>query len=549
MVVQLDEVEYPSGLKKIQKFRTEIDINTDFPQFLKNFFEFKIFSLTNRIVMRFGLFILNSQIENGGEFSFKNDDMNIPPRILFKNSQLIGSNELIFTPSINELLRKHKWADNHSPLFDPENEGNESGYIYFKLSLKSISLDCKIYEDNKEIEECFYDPFQKDPEIIRDKLQQTVVLNEEKQFKLNKMIKKLENTNNQYKTLAVEKHKVTSEIKLLEDENNLLRKNMARIQNYDEIHIEVDLLSQSKQGVEILEKKYAILLSQISLQSEYKYELEKNYEEIDPNLSKLKIVKDKLNKLKVANEELKFNIKRQEDMLPLITAYEEKIKNNEKLINNFKENIELQVKKNEQELINNNAGYTKEDLEEKIAALYQERKILEEKHIQMNLYQTIFSEDRMKFTDTHEYNQENSENIEDKAYSNFLRVTGSGMDTIMNQIIQDSERSLIDNYKKRILDLNNDLSILTEKLERIDQREKIQKESHILIDPSIKFKKEEMRMKMHMVENREKALLAELDSSEQYYVYSIKKMRLRLEELDKIIEKEFQLSKNSEYFQ
>ena len=35
MLVQLDETEYPSKLTRTQKFRTEIDYSTEFPDFQK----------------------------------------------------------------------------------------------------------------------------------------------------------------------------------------------------------------------------------------------------------------------------------------------------------------------------------------------------------------------------------------------------------------------------------------------------------------------------------------------------------------------------------
>ena len=36
LLIQLDEIEFPSQLSKIQKFRTEIDYSTQFPVFHQN---------------------------------------------------------------------------------------------------------------------------------------------------------------------------------------------------------------------------------------------------------------------------------------------------------------------------------------------------------------------------------------------------------------------------------------------------------------------------------------------------------------------------------
>jgi hypothetical protein len=477
--------------------------------------------------------------------SIRNED--IPSNILFSNSELIGSNEIIFTSSVLEMLRKHKWVENNLSLHHPEFINKETGHLSLKLSLKSISIDSKVYEDNKEIEECFFDPFEKDKETIKEKMQKTIVLNEEKQSKLEKKAKELEQVNRQYKTLAVEKQKLVEEITTLEEENNLLRRNLIRLQNYDEIHIEVDILSQSKQGVEILEKKYAILLSQLSLQSETRYELDLMYEEMDPKLSKIKIVKDKTSELQNANEELKFNIKRQEDMLPLITNYEEKIKSNEKLINNYRESVQTQIQKNEEELRLHKVGDTYEDLDIKISALYQERKLLEEKHMQMKLYQRIWED----CEETHNIDKNNSysnPNAYSNAYSKFCSVTGNGLDLMMNHIVTQAEDTLMTKYKTQINEMNQEVYSLTEKLEQINKREKVAKENAILIDPNIKYKKQEMMYKIETVENREKALIQEIDSADEYFRYTINKMRSEMEKLDKIIEKEVNYAQSNNYY-
>ena len=84
------------------------------------------------------------------------------------------------------------------------------------------------------------------------KLKQVIILNEDRQFKLNKKGKELETSRNQIKKLAIDLKTCTLEKEKLEEENLILLKNMKKIQNYEEIHIEVDILSQSQPGVEIL---------------------------------------------------------------------------------------------------------------------------------------------------------------------------------------------------------------------------------------------------------------------------------------------------------
>ena len=60
ILVQLDETEFPSKLTRTQKFRTEIDYSTEFPEFHKNYFEFNNVQLGNKLVFRVGLFNFNN---------------------------------------------------------------------------------------------------------------------------------------------------------------------------------------------------------------------------------------------------------------------------------------------------------------------------------------------------------------------------------------------------------------------------------------------------------------------------------------------------------
>ena len=68
--------------------------------------------------------------------------------------------------------------------------------------------------------------------------------------------------------------------------------------------------------------------------------LETEYQEIEPILAKMKILRDRLETLKTANNDLHFNMKRIDDMLPIITMYKERIKNNKNVVNNLQKTIE-----------------------------------------------------------------------------------------------------------------------------------------------------------------------------------------------------------------
>ena len=111
----------------------------------------------------------------------------------------------------------------------------------------------------------------------------------------------------------------------------------------------------------------------MALQKEFHKEMDKHYYENESILSKIKSYKERINRVQVANDELKFNVKRQEDMLPLVSIYKERLKNNENLIANLKNSIEETLKQNPKE----------NKIDEKISNLYLERKKFEEKKLQV----------------------------------------------------------------------------------------------------------------------------------------------------------------------
>jgi hypothetical protein len=554
---------------------------------MKNFFEFSNISFTNRVVIRIGLF--RTKINPTGGDPLKANIDNIPSSILFQNSYLIGSNEIIFTQTLIELLREHEWVENNIRLFHPEKENLETGHISLNISAKAENLDSKIYEDNKEINDCYYDPFEQNSEVIKEKLKQTIILNEEKQIKLEKKIKERDKINDTIKSLAIDKRNCLNEISGLEEENILLRKNLDRMANYDELHIEVDILSQSNQGVLMIEKKYAVLLSQLSLQNQFRYEMEHEYSEIDPILSKIKLVKEEIEKVKSANNELKFNIKRNEDMLPLLKMYKEKIKTNEDMINNLKQNIEQAVKKNEIEIKEKNKFFNNlisdddgniivpslDEIEEKLRKIYNERKLLEEKKNQLNLYYNLYGNEQGENFENFLQDEENNSNMnssEDQDYSlsknetekikrssssqnkkstykgtTFKNISGNGLDPIMNKIIYDSEKELTEQMKNKIYELSTEIENLSERIENFNILEKEKKERHILINPNINLKRRELEIKLNSVEQREKVLLEELESSEDYCKYTINKLKQRIEEMEGLIYKELNFAKNNYY--
>ena len=542
LLIQLDETEYPSKLTKIQKFRTEIDYSTQFPVFHQNFYNFNKVNLGNKLVLRIGLYKVKNpdllkrkikieekkKVEVNKSKQIKND---INPKLLFEESELIGNVEISLDSVWIENLRKCKFVESDSKLFHPEKNNEENGHVFYKLSCHSQTLDAKIYEDNKEIEKVYYDPFEKDKEVIRKKLKSIIILNEEKQIKLNEMQKKLDEANNKAKYNVRAKKEVENKLLEVEQENKLLRRDLAKIQSYDEIDIEIDLLSQSEQGIKIIEKKYAILLGQLSLQKQLRFELENNYKEIKTLVSKIKIIQNRYDTLKDANNQLKFNYKVHHDMLPLLQTYEEKIKANNKLINNFRENILEVIKLRKQK-----SSLTIEELEHKIEKFTKERHKLEEKQLQLNLYLDIYIKEKNNANVTYEEIREP-----------FERIIGN--DPLMNQIKTDGENELLNINNRLIEELNNQIKDLSKKLSDFEEKEKEKKAKGIIIEPSLIMKRNNLKIKVDEELKKENGLIEEGEKNKEAFLNAKEVLKDRIAQIDSAINEELKLAKRRRYEQ
>ena len=542
LLIQLDETEFPSKLTKIQKFRTEIDYSTQFPVFHQNFYNFNKVNLGNKLVLRIGLYRVKNpdilkrkikieekkKVEVNKSKQIKND---INPKLLFEESELIGNVKISLDSVWIENLRKCKFVESDSKLFHPEKNNEENGHVFYKLSCHSQTIDTKIYEDNKEIEKVYYDPFEKDKEVIRKKLKSIIILNEEKQIQLGEMQKKLDEANNKAKYNVIAKKEVENKLLEVEQENKLLKRNLAKIQSYDEIDIEIDLLSQSQQGIEIIEKKYAILLGQLSLQKQLKFELENNYNNIKTLMSKIKIIQNRYDTLKDANNQLKFNYKVHHDMLPLLQTYEEKIKANNKLIKNFRENILEVIKLRKQK-----STLTIEELEHKIEKFTKERNKLEEKKIQLNLYLDIYMKEK------------NNANITyDEITEPFERIIGN--DPLMNQIKTDGENELLNINNRAIEELNNQIKDLSKKLSDFEEKEKEKKAKGIIIEPSLIMKRNNLKIKVEEELKKENGLIEEGEKNKEAFLNAKEVLKDRIAQIDSAINQELKLAKRRRYEQ
>ena len=518
LVVQMDETELNSGNTKTQKYRTEIDRNTEYPQFFKNYFEFFI-STENKITLRVGLFNTEINSKNGNQTTSE-----IDANFLFSKSQLVASTQLTLATNLFNLLKEHKWIENNLRMKHPEkiNLDSYSSHIFFRISLKFDKLQMKIFDHNSEIEKYSNDLFEKDERIVKEKLNHIIILNEERQFKLDKISNKLDDINSKLKFVLLDKKNIQNELSKAEQENTLLHKSISRLENYEEIHIDVELLSNSSQGISMLKKKLAILLSQKSFLNQNRLELEDEYTSIESILSKIKIIKEKIQATNVANRELQFNMKRQEDLVPLVSSYQNQINRNEEVIINLKQDISREKGAN---VIKKNNDNTREylvsagEISDEIILEYNERKRIEEKLMQMKLFTEIYDEDP----------QENVKEV-------FIRIMGGGLDAKLNKILFECEVEILNRLMDKIPLLKDEENRLLGYLSEIKSSENEFDEINMIeLDIDNRLRRDELKMIAESLDVREKVLSDELEKSNLYYGETIRKLKERIENIDRFI--------------
>lgn len=507
VIAILEQLTFPEKLIDKQQFRTNIETDTEFPVFTKNIFEFNNVILGNRICIKFGLYLTSARDNFDGSL-----------KELLNISKLIGIATFLFTVDFINKLRKHAYVCMDLKFFHPEKLNVETGGLTYKLSYKAVKMDAIIYDDNKEIESVYYDPFEKDKIVIKEKLVEVIKMNEERQFMISEQTNKLDDINALLKKTAFDLNKARIDLDKLDKENDIITKRLVRLQNVDEIHIECDLLAMSQEGIELLKKRYAVLLSQIALQTEYTNAVENEYKQLDFLMSKIRLVKERISLIKDANNEVKFNISREMDLIPLVRKYIEKTKANDEIILSLQNSLE-EINKTEP----NGIIVT----EKKLDDLYKQRKMIEEKKIQMDLHQELFSQDDYKWEE------------------NFIKIIGS--DLMMNKMFNERERFWIDQFRIKKEELEAIANDLSNQIAKIQKDNDNSLKNRIIIDPGLRKRKVELTQKIDLAEKREKVLMNESDTSVMFYKSTISKLKSKIEEADKIIDREVEFAKRNYY--
>ena len=111
-----------------------------------------------------------------------------------------------------------------------------------------------------EIRQCSYDPFVDDPAVIDGKLQVINELLPQKQKELEQFYKHVDTKNQQMQSLGVDLAALRQQVVEAEKVKLRLMSEIKQLQKCDEIHIQIDVLQSSADGVRQLKMRYNRLL-------------------------------------------------------------------------------------------------------------------------------------------------------------------------------------------------------------------------------------------------------------------------------------------------
>lgn len=112
------------------------------------------------------------------------------------------------------------------------------------------------------------------------------------------------------RTLAVDLSYLRKTSDDLLTENEKMQRRITYLQNVDEVHIEIDVLAQTPQGINTLKERYAKLMMRFEMERKRYDALEKEYFKIEPALQQIKKLKTQIDEVKHASEEQEFHMSR-----------------------------------------------------------------------------------------------------------------------------------------------------------------------------------------------------------------------------------------------
>ena len=138
------------------------------------------------------------------------------------------------------------------------------------------------------MKEHYFDPHCKDQAIISNHLSQIEDLLKLRSQDLTKALETLDRRTEQLSELAVDLAQLRSSKTREANSLSQIKEQVSRLQNVDEIHIEIDVLCQTPAGVAQLKERLHKLRLRLALQQQTYDSLTNDFVAVKPQLSELK---------------------------------------------------------------------------------------------------------------------------------------------------------------------------------------------------------------------------------------------------------------------
>lgn len=328
--VELEQQSFPSKQKHKQKQRTDLKQSSS-PQYDRNVFVFSDVSLANRISLKLGA-------------------VEVPSKSHLDSSQLVnaklspaecicqGVYTLVLTQRIIAQLRDSVPFLESLDLKHPDSS-QEACKVKLSLSFRIYGTEELIIENEKELRKIGFEVYEQSPTVIQEKLNKITALCQKKSKELEEWISKTDRIKNALRSISTDLAMLENQKIQLESMNQAYRREIDRLKNLEDVHIQIDLLMTSEPGVILLKQKLEKLLFRYSMEQKRYQTLTEQWMEIEAKQRGTDLLKQKLQEVSDANSQAMFHIKRYSDMLPEVLVLRDQVRSYNLMISNLETDL------------------------------------------------------------------------------------------------------------------------------------------------------------------------------------------------------------------
>ncbi|KRX02075.1 hypothetical protein PPERSA_03137 [Pseudocohnilembus persalinus] len=288
---------------------------------------------------------------------------------------MVGNTSLTITSKIIGKLRHEKKYEQELQIL-ANDETKELGKLSICLRYKSNEFQAQADDDIYALQKIYYDVFETDMDTVQQKSEavERELLKSQKDFL--KTMKKLHYLRCAHKQVSYDLGLLRKQKNDFDDENDKLRDKIKQSNDVKEIHIHIDLLKQTDQGIDVLRQKFVQISNKLTFERSVYNELSEHYFHIEQQIQRSKEIQKDIEEVKKAKQLQEFHMHRGEDLIPHIENLKNTIDSQESIIQNLQEHIQTHLKSQDR--------VTEKDLRVRIEQLQHEKQILTEKERQIN---------------------------------------------------------------------------------------------------------------------------------------------------------------------